>query len=805
MGTTGWRWLNALTQDLTYALRVLRRAPAFSVTACVILSAGIGLNMTFFHLLDVTVLQALAVKDPATLVRLERRGKTFSSSAVPYPATQFIREHNDVAAAVLTHRPSDVVWDGGAGGRIPVAFVSANWFTELGYGASLGRVFSEPIDERPDAAAVVIVSDAFWRRRLAADPRIVGSTVRLNDRVATVIGVTPPAFPDLDLQDPQMWLLIDQVPYFEPGNPFKNAWENNTDLYARLRPGVSPEAATEGLRAALDALAAMRPADFGTGEWLEAATAEGRFLHRRDRQKLLAAAGLFAGLTLLVLVVASANLANLVLSHAIGRMRELSIRMALGASRLRIVGHLVIECAVLAAAGALGGIAVGYGSARVFAAIVELPPYLDFTPDTRLFATGFAVAGVAMLAFGLVPAWLVTRRDLIRGIRDGGHQASAGLSRARLRLALVAAQVVGCCALLVVAGSMGRGLQRLLVTHPGFTFDRVALVEPALGRHGVAGEAARAYWSRVVGDLRSHPGVEALALASQAPLGGARSQSHYGNDAGSLSIAVMRVEPAFFSLLEIPLVAGRSFETADDPSAVIISRRLAMTMYGTLDVVGRGYPRTKPTRTIVGVAGDAMVMELRAASSAEEYMPLGSGQLGDAVLLAKSPGNPQALLAPLHAAARAADTRVQPTTRLLADDYQRGLRGPAVASTIAALAAGLVLTLACLGIFGVVAYAVKLRTKELGIRRALGARAADVVAALLRQLAWPAAVGMTVGTAAGLAASRLLGGAPFHLAVTDAAAPVAALAVFALAGLAAAVYPASRAMAEDPVRALRQE
>src|SRR4029453_3508297 len=166
----GWRRLDALTQDLRYAMRVLRRVPTFSVTACVILSAGIGLNLTFFHLLNVTLLRPLTVKEPATLIRLERRGKTFSSSGVPYPATQFVRQHNDVASAVLTHHPSDVVWDGDAANRIAVAFVSANWFAELGYNASLGRVFSEHIDEQPDSAPVVIVSDAFWKGRKGSDP-----------------------------------------------------------------------------------------------------------------------------------------------------------------------------------------------------------------------------------------------------------------------------------------------------------------------------------------------------------------------------------------------------------------------------------------------------------------------------------------------------------------------------------------------------------------------------------------------------------------------------------------------------------
>jgi predicted permease len=802
----GWRWLDATVQDLRYGVRVLRRIPTFSITAVAILSAGIGLNLTFFHIVNVTMLQPLPVKDPATLVKFERRGKTFSSSGVPYPATRFIRQHNDVLSAVLTQTGSEVVWDGDAANKLRVSFVSANWFDQLGYQASLGRLFSERIDEQPDAAPVVIVSDEFWRNRLGSDPQIVGRTLRLNDRQATVIGVAPARVPDLDLQNPPMWLVIDQIDYFEPGNRFKETWnDNNANLYARLRDGVSVGTAAEGVRAPLAALAEMRAKEFQRDEWLEAANAEGGFRHARENQKLIAGAALFASLTLLVLLVASANLANLVLSHAIGRIRELSVRMALGASRGRIVRHLVVECSLLAVAGALGGVAIGSTATRILAAVTELPPYLDFSPDLRLFAVALAVAFVAMLAFGVVPAWMVSRRDLIRAIRDGGHQASGSLSRARLRLALVGVQVVGCCALLVVAGSMGRGLQRLLLSDPGFTFDRVALLDPSLRRHGIRTAEARAYWSGVVEQMASHPEAGQMAFATPAPLGGAVNTSRYGTDSGPLTITVTRVDPAFFSLLEIPLMAGRTFGPGDDESVVIVSRRLATTMYGTLDVLGRGYPRSKPNRTIVGVAGDAMILELRAANSAEEYKPLGAANYIDAVLLVKSRTNPQSLLAPLHAAARAGDTRVQPTTRLLADEYARGLRGPRLASTIAALVAALVLTLACLGIFGVVAYAVRLRTKEIGIRRALGATAPDVFATLLRQLAWPVSVGMTIGTAAGIAASRLLGEAALHLAVSDATAPTVALTIFALAGLAAALVPASRAMNDDPVHALRHE
>ena len=802
----GWGPLDRLGQDLRQAARSLRHAPSFSITAIVILSAGMGLNLTFFHLLNVTSLQPLPVKDPATLVRLERRGKTFSSSGVPFPATQFIREHNEVLSAVLTHRSGEVAWDGDPASKVEAAFVSANWFRELGYDAAAGRVFSEAVDEAPGAAAAAIISDGFWRTRLGSSPDAVGATLRLNGRPATIIGVAPANFPDLDLRNPQVWLPIQQIEYFEPGSAFKDAWnDNNTNLYARVRPGIAPAAAEEGLRPAIIEMSRARPREFQPDEWLEGATAEGRFLHRRDRQKMLGAAGLVGGLTLLVLLVASANLANLVLSHAIGRVREFSVRLALGASRWRILRQIVVECALLAATGALGGIALSYAGARLFAAVTELPPYLDFTPDGGLLVAAFGAALASMLAFGVVPAWMISRRDLMRGIRDGGHQVSAGLARARLRVALVGAQVVGCCALLVVAGSMARGVQRLLATDPGFRFARIAVVDPGLARHGINGEAAATYWSEVSALLASHPDVEALALTSLSPLGAGVHSARYGADSGPLTITVMKVEPSFFRVMDIPIVAGRAFAPGDDPSSVVISRRLAVTMYGTLDVLGKRYPRTDGTRTIVGVSADAMVVRLHVTNAAEEYMAIEPQHLGVAVLLAKSRTNPEGLLRPLHEAAQTADKRIQPSTRLLSREYERNLRGPKLAGTIAALTAALVLALACFGIFGVVAYGVKLRTKEIGIRRALGADARRVCQALLRQLAWPVGVGVIAGTTAGVLASRLLGGPPLHLAVIDAAAPGAALALFTIAALAAALLPAVRALDINPVEALRNE
>lgn len=798
----GWGWLDRGWQDLRDGIRVLRRAPGFAMSAWLILTVGIGLNLTFFHLLNVTALQAPAIRDSDTLVRFSRQGPSFFSSGLPYPATRFIRQHNEVLSAVLTRHRTEVVWEGES---LNASYVSANWFDQMGYGAATGRVFTEQLDENANAPAAVVLSHQLWRTRFGSDPDIGGREVRLNGRVATVVGVAPASFPDADLDNPQLWLLTHQIDYFEPGTTFADDWRgHSTELYGRLRPGVSPAAAKEGLRPALAALARARPQEFKPDQWLEPATASDRFRVSHDRRQLWSVAALVGGLTVLVLLVASANLGNLVLSHAIGRLREFSVRAALGASRWRILRHILVECGLLAAAGAAGGMVVGHASARALASITELPPYLDFAPDWRLLLAAAAVALVAMVAFGLIPAWMVSRRDLIRALKDGGQQTSAGLARARFRLALVAAQIVGCCALLIVAGAMVRSLQDLLAADPGFEFDRVAVLDPSPVRYGIRGEAVRGYWSDVKQIVAASPDVDALALVYPEPLGDTRQLSGY--DGVLLRVTVMHVEPSFFSVLEIPLIAGRTFEAGEaEAPVVIISRRLALAMYGTLDVVGQPFPRTKPDRTIVGVAGDASVIQVRAPDGAEEYMPIASAQYGDVVLVARSRTDPKMLVAPLREAARAADARVLPMTRLLTAEFEKKLRAPRLASAIAGGVAALVLTLACVGIFGVVAYAVKVRTKEIGIRRALGADTMRVFGAVLPPLAWPLALGMLLGTAVGVGATRVLSGEPFVLAVADPTAPVVALTLFAVAALLAAVLPARRALRVNPVAALRDE
>ena len=797
-------WIDQAQQDLRHTARRLRRAPAFAITAIAILTIGIALNLAFFQLLNVTALRPLPVADLDTLVRFDRVAKRFRSNGIPFPATQFIRDHNTVLSAVLTSHSSDVVWGDDPNERVDALYVSANWFTELGYPAAFGRVFVEA-DERASAEPVVIVSHEFWRHRLRGEP-VAGRTVRVNDRPATVVGVAPRDFPGLEMDDPKVWLPITQVAYFNPGIPFTNDWAgHNTQLYGRLKPGVSSVAAREALRGTIAELARICPAEFAGDEILQPYSGRDRFRGPRDRAEIRTIAGLAGGVTLLVLIVACGNLGNLILSHAISRVREFSLCATLGATGWRIFRQQLVESALFAGLAAAGGLLAGHWVAQFVAAQIALPAYIDFTPDWRVATATCAIAFLATLATGAVPAWIVTRRDLVTAMRDGGHQTSTGLARGRFRLFLIASQVAGCCVLLIVAGAMVRGLQSVMAANVRHEFEQLAVLDASLSRYGIEGESARSFWDQTKRALAATPDVERLALASIPPMASSANRSIY-NDAPGLSVTRTIVEPEVFAVLRIPILMGRNFDPRDSLGGVaIVSRRLAVEMYGTPNAVGKGFPPSKPERTIVGIADDAPLVNVSATNVAELYVPVGPNDYRDLVLLARARNNPERLLLPLHEAARTADSRVLPRTALPIAQLEERVAGRRLAVVAASLASLLALSLASFGIFGIVAYGVTLRTQEIGIRRALGARSGSVICLLLRQLVVPVGVGMALGTMVGVAGAKVLESEPFYLPGLDAAMPLIALTVFVAIASVAAIVPAVRALRLDPRAVLKYE
>lgn len=796
----GWNWLDDLVQDLAVGTRVLLRAPSFALTAIAILAVGIGLNVTLFQMATVGLIQPPAVTSPETLARFYRRAPQTGSTSVPYPLAAFVGAHSSTLSAVLVEASSTVGFGPDAIEQIDLSMVSANWFTELGYGAEIGRVLAAPLDERADVPPVAVLGYHFWRTHFAGDAGVVGSTIQIDRRAFTVVGVAPAAMPGLDFDVPAVYIPIVQRRHLYPASPLLDAWDvNAVALYGRFAPGLSRAAVRDSLRATMQAAALAHPS-IRPDEWLEPHLGSVNFMDDADRAGAWAALSLLGILTLLVLVVAAANLGNLVLSRTAGRVRELGVRVALGARRSRIVRQLVAESLPLTILGALAAVALATVISRVVATTTALPAYLDFTPGIRTIAASFVCAGVALAAIGLLPAWQVARQDLMAAIRDGGYGMSRALDRARVRRVLLGAQVAGSCLLIVVAGLMVRGVQRVINADVGFEFERAAVLSTPLGRFGISGDEATAYWRQVQERIRGHADVVATSLVTVAPLSGRVFERTFV-DVPGVEVLEQRIEPAYFDVMRIPLIAGRTFR-AGELGVVIVSHRLAIEMFGTTDVLGQGFPKSRPVDVIVGVAGDAHTFKVNATNVTELYRPLRRDDIDEVSLVARTTGDAASLAQILRQAA-VEDPRVVPTVRLLRDEFARRVRGSRVSGAVASGIGGVTLLLACLGIFGVVSYAVALRTREIGIRTALGATRSRLLAALLRRVLSPVAVGMIIGLLTAVPVAIALSADPFYLRLDDPIALAGAIALFLIAALTAALWPAARALRGNPAAALR--
>ena len=797
----GWNWLDDAMQDLAVGIRTLFKSPSFAATAILILTFGIGLNVTLYQVVRAGLLRPPAIENVDAWVRLLRAAPGSTTSTVPYPLTQFIREQNSVLQAITVEYGGSIAWGRDAAEQIRASFISANWFDEIGYGPLHGRVFSEALDTRAHAPSVVL-SHAFWSRRLGANPSVVGTTAYIDRQPVTIAGVAPASLPGLDFNVPDVFLAIEQRDYFYPQSTLLTAWQGDgVDMYARLRDGVSPAAAREALRSTMKAAAAQRP-EVKADEWLEPLLARHNFLRADERIAVLTVLSLLGALTGLVLVVAAANLGNLVMSRATGRVRELAVRMALGARRSRIVRQLVIEAVPLVVLGVAGSLAFAATAATVFARFANLPPYFDFSIEWHTVAIAVALGALALVVIGLLPAWKVAQQQLIDAIKDGGQHVSRTLDRALLRRIMVAAQVAGSCLLLIIAGMMVRGVQRAMQSSLGFDYQRAAVLSMPLDRYGIKGDAARSYWYAVKERVLAHPEVENAAIVTAPPLGGRVFQTGYNTTPG-IDTLVQSVDPEYFAVMRIALVAGRLFGRGDEQT-VIVSRRLALEMYGTGDVLGREFPKGTAEATIIGIAADAHSIKVEANNVAELYRPLKPADFSEVFLVARARHDADRLPPVLREAATL-DPRVIPVAGAMREDFDRQMFGPRLATTIAGAIGVLTLALACLGIFGVVSYGVALRTKEIGIRVALGARHPALLGTVVRQVLTPVGAGTVIGLMLAVPIGMALSGQPFYLENADPIAFVAALIIFAGAAAVAALWPAYMVLRGNPIDALRHQ
>jgi predicted permease len=801
----GWTWIDRLGQDLRYAFRMLRRSPGFTVAAVLMLGLGIGVNVAAFGFFNLVLFKPLPVRDPDSLVRLQRRSPKDYATFLPYPEAMFLSDHSKALSSVIATSQA-LMWIEVGTKPLGVNFVSTNYFTELGVTPAIGRLLNTARDEAADAEPSAVLSYAFWQRYFGGDPSIVGRTIHLNNKPLTVVGVIARNFGGLTLSNPDIWVPIKQQPYFINGSRLLTDYTGDgVDVGGRLQPGVTMQAAQQELSQLTAELYKQHPKDLWEKESIHcdpggyAPIGNGRMrgngVPTREKAMIQQMVGIVGALVLLILAVACANLGSLLLARGAARQREISIRVSVGAGRGRLLRQLFTESLVLAALGSVAGLALGTIALRWILSITEAPPWLNPSLDWRVIGFTLAISFFAAILFGFTPALQLAKQRQ---------------SAVRMRQFLIGAQVAASCVLVIVAGLLVRALNHAMLDDPGFNYAQVVSIDPRLSNYGYSAEQARAYFEQLRNAMISLPGIDSISLARVPPLGNTTITN--GTEIGGrhVEIHVNWVEPEFFKTMKIPIVRGRGF-TRDETNVVIISENLARLQWPGEDAVGKQFSTDKDdagkpiNNLVVGIAGNARQIKRENPDGVESYFPPDPADLADMVLLVKTARGPEAVVSSIGAKARGIDPRVMPDVRMLKTSFREKLQSIQSSATVVSLLGGLALVLACLGIAGLLAYAVAQKTKEIGIRMAIGAKPLDILSLVLRQLSRPVILGMVGGVAGAAGLSKLLRSELYGISSLDPLSYVAALALFATVIALASLLPARRALRVDPLRALRYD
>ncbi len=799
-------------RDIRYALRTLGRNSGFSVAAILVLALGIGANTAIFTVVRAVLLAPLPYRDPDRLVLLYERNVIGETAFNIVSGQNFLDWQRDAASfeqmAIWGDWSSSLSTnDGGLPEDVNGAICSYNLFATLGVPPALGRAFL-PEDDTPDAARVVIISDAFWRRRFAADPRVIGTPIRLDGRMHTVIGVMPAGF-DYPASDTQEWLPVWQN---VPANARQQRGNHRFNVVARLKPGIPVEQARTELDNLARRIKQQNPTTL-TGEGANVVSLADRTV-ARVRPLLITLLGAVA----CVLMIACVNVANLLLARAVGRKREIAIRAALGASRLQLTKGFLWESILLAMGGAgCGLILAAFGTDL----LIKMAGAIPRIETVRVNGTVlWFTAGVALLtgiAVGLVPAFASMRVGLTQPMQEGGRSSTASRGRALFRDALVAVEVGLSLMLLIGAGLMLKSFQKLRAVDPGFAPERVLTIGSVTLTSDRYKPAQRtAFYESLVAKASAMPGVESAGLVTWLPLGGHWSDTTFTVDGrpplapGQFLDALVRsADPGYFHAMGIPLKRGRVFTPADrleSADKAVISESMAARFFRNEDPIGK---RLRLSETdvfeIVGIVGDVK-SSLASPVEPAMYFPLLRGTLGSATLVVRAAGDPNALSLPIQREMHKMDPELPAVTIKTMDEMASGATSQnRLGLTLLALFAGLAVFLASIGLYGVLAYSTLQRTNELGIRVALGAASSDITRLVMWQGLKPAAAGIIGGLLGGAAATRLLQSLLYEVSPSDPAVLISVVALLMMVTMAACFVPARRASRIDPVVALRTE
>ena len=797
-------------QDLRYAFRGLARRPGFMAIAVITLSLGIGATTAIFSVVQAVLLRPLEYPQADRIVKIVGFHKAEGTTANLSPA-DFLDFQRD---AVSFERMGANGWVGlatisggtGEAERVGSVQVTEGFFPTLRVQPALGRGIQAE-DDRPGAARVVLLSDGFWRRRFAANPAIVGQPITINAMPFTVIGVLPASFRHLEI-NPERAADIFSPYQFDTAQP--NRGGHFIRGIARLKDGVGVKQGRAELVSIASRLEQQHPRDntdqgVQVDRLLESIVGESRPLML-----------LLGGAVIVVLLVACANVANLLLARGTGRLREIALRAAIGADRGRLIRQLLTESAALSVLGAAGGLALAWAATRgltvLAAAGIARADQIRIDPVVLLFTLAAAIT-TGML-FGLLPALQLSRQDLNESLKEGGRQNTAAVGRGSREL-LIVAEVSLSVMLLVGAGLLIRSLWQLQNVNPGFAAEQILTMEVSLPLARYPEGDQMPFYQQLEERVSALPGVSQVGAINILPLSnnynseGVQIEDHPMPEGQGAAPQVRSVTPGYFRAMGIPFMKGREFDrrdVADAPQVVIISEAMAKRYWpGEADVIGKRVIHQRATRVVVGIVGDVKHLALDESDVPMLYQPhTQQSSYHTMRLVVRTHADAAALTAQVRDALNQMDRNV-PLSQVatMASSLDKNVAEPRMRALLLGFFAGLAMVLAAIGVYGVVAYMVGQRTQEIGVRRALGARAGDVLMMLLSEAMRPVAIGMAIGIAGAYALTRLLAAMLFGISATDVTTYAVACGVLAVAALLASIIPARRALGVDPITAVR--
>src|SRR6266850_2529004 len=834
-------WLDFVLRDLQYSLRMLARTPGFTAIAVLTLALGIGANTAIFTLLDQVLLRLLPVKDPQQLVLLSMRGRHYGSNwggnAISHPMYRDFQAHNEVFSEMFCRFPIAASLSfGGQSERVAVELVSGTYFSALGVGPARGRVFTPEDDRLPSGHPYLVLNYDYWKTRFAADPEILGKELTINNYKMTVVGVAQQGFDGVELgHSPKIFIPIMMQPQIMVGNPTdmlkerRNRWVN---AFGRLKPGVSQQQAKAALQPFMHSMLEqeVQEAAFAHAStydrqeflkcWIDVLPGSQRRSY--TRRQLSTPLWVLMATTGAVLLIACANLANLLLVRGSARTKEIAIRLAIGATRWQIIRQLLIESLSLSFLGGIAGLAFAFWADKALMG-VYLPSdsgglNISSVPDLRILLFTFAVTIFTGIIFGLVPAMQTTKPNIAGTLKDqagavvgGGHHG--------LRKGLVVAQVTLSLLLLVGAGLFVRSLANLRNLGPGFSAGKLVgfNIDPSL--NGYTSERLKVFYPQLSEVLSSIPGVQSAGLASMRILEDNEWDSSMSVEGFTPAKPdehaepfMNQISPNYFSTLGVPIVAGRDFNRNDNrdvkhgpevfnwaPTTVMINEKFARKYFAGRNPIGLhlGFgtdPGTPTDMEVIGVVKDFKYTNLRDEIPEQAFVPyLADRFLGAMTVYVRTTMDPNPLMSRLRAKVRDLDPNL-PIYAMRTTEVQlnTSLSTERMIASLSAVFGFLATLLAVIGLYGVMAYAVAQRTREVGIRMALGAARGHVIWMVMREVLLLVAIGVAAGVISSLALTRVVQSQLFGLTPHDPFTLTMATAALVFVACAAGYVPAWR-------------